>query len=116
MAYGKKPMSENEKKAKLTALRGANSMAKEAMKSGYSKYKDSKELKSHVKDISKESGIDFKNDSDNIVDPGMDGDVVGRHVSDENIDHCETESVYDINEIDAQLKHLLEQKSKFKGR
>lgn len=115
MAYGKK-MTENEKKAKITALKGANSMAKEAMKNGFSKYKDSKELKSHVKEMSDESGIDFKGDSDKIVDPGMDGDVVGRHISDENIDHCETESVYDINEIDAELKRLMEQKSKIKGK
>jgi len=113
MAYGKK-MTETEKKAKLTALKGAHSMASEAMKKGYSDYKDSKALKSHVKEMSDDTKIDFKNDSDNIVDPGMDGDVVGRHISDENIDHCETESVYDINEIDAQLKHLLEQKAKYK--
>lgn len=115
MAYGKK-MTETEKKAKLVALKGAHSMASEAIKGKYSKFKDSKELKSHVKDMSKESGIDFKNDSDNIVDPGMDGDVVGRHISDENMDHCESDSVYDLNEIDAQIKHLMEQKSKLKGR
>lgn len=115
MAYGKKPMTENEKKAKLSVLKDAHKQASSALKGNLSKYKDSKELKSHVKDMSKESGIDFKNDSDKIVDPGMDGDVVGRHISDENIDHCDTDSVYDIDEIDARLKSLMAQKAKIKG-
>ncbi len=114
MAYGKKPMTDNEKKAKLSVLKDAHKTASSALKDRVYKYKDSKDLKKHVKDMSDESGIDFKGDSDKIVDPGMDGDVIGRHISDENIDHCDTDSVYDIDEIDARIRDLVAQKEKAK--
>jgi hypothetical protein len=98
MAYNKKPMSENEKKAKLKVLKDAHGMASKAMSESLSGVKDSPELKKHVKQMSSESGIDFKGDSDKIVDPQHYGNVIGRHISDENID-CEKEpSVYDIDE------------------
>ena len=118
MAYGKKPMSDNEKKAKLTALRGAHSAATQAMKESISpkkEYKDSPELKKHVKEMSDDALHDFKNDSDKIVDPTHYGNVIGRHISDENIDCGRSDSEYNIDEIDAKLKHLLEQKAKYKG-
>lgn len=114
MKSQKKPLSDIEKKAKLTALKDANKAATDMMSSHL---KDSKALKSHVKDMSKETNIDFKNDSDEIKDPTHNGNVVGRHISDENIDSQPTDSTYNIDEIDAQLKHLMEQKAKiFKGR
>lgn len=112
MADSKKPMTENEKKAKLSVLKDANKQASDAIKGKMQKFKDSKQLKSHVKDMSDEAMYDFKNDSDSIVDPGHDGDVVGRHISDENMDHAGDQSVYDLEEIDARIKSLMEQKAK----
>lgn len=114
MVYGKKKMTENEKKAKLSVLKDAHGQASAAMKEGLSSYKDSKQLKKHVKDMSDEAGHDFKDDSDRIVDPGMDGDVIGRHISDENIDHCDTPSVYDEESIDARIRELVALKEKAK--
>lgn len=114
MALPKKPMTETEKKAKLTALKDANKMAKDAMSSGL---KDSKILKKHVKDMSDESEIDFKNDSDKIEDPTHYGNVIGRHISDENVEEQPTDSSYNIDELDAQIRKLMEQKAKiFKGK
>jgi hypothetical protein len=115
MAIGKnRPMTETEKKAKLSVLKDAHKQASGMLKDNLSKYKDSKELKSHTKQMSSDMKHDMKDDSDRIVDPGHDGDVVGRHISDENIDHDETDSVYDIDELDARIKMLLEQKAKIK--
>lgn len=117
MAYSRKPLSENEKKAKLKVLGEANSMAKKAMSSSMKsyKYKDSPELKKHTKEMSDESGMDFKEDSDRIVDPTHYGNVVGRHVSDENIDCGVSDSEYNLDELDAKIKKLMEQKAKIKG-
>lgn len=114
MAYRKKPMSENEKKAKMSALKGAHSMATEAMKSGLKIQKDSPELKKSVKRRSDESGIDFKYDSDHIVDPRHEGDVIGDHISDENddIEPNSEMSVYDIDEELARLMKMRDQKRK----
>lgn len=109
-----KKMTDLEKKAKMTVLKDANSAARKAMQDSVSKYKDSKELKSHVKDMSEETGIDFKNDSDEIIDPTHNGNVVGRHISDENIDESVSDSEYNIDELEAQIKKLMEQKSKIK--
>lgn len=115
MAYNKKPMSENEKKAKLTALKDANKTASNAMRDNMTSYgkKDSPELKKHVKSMSDDSKIDFKNDSESIKDPTHYGNVVGRHISDEDID-CEPESdsKYNIDELDARIRDLMEQKHK----
>lgn len=113
--YGKeKKMNPLEKKAKMKALKEANSMAKQAMGEKYSKYKDSPELKKHTKEMSDESGIDFKGDSDKVVDPTHYGNVIGRHVSDENID-CEPDSsTYNLDELEQRLAHLMEIKKKYK--
>jgi hypothetical protein len=114
MAFSKKPLSDIEKKAKLTALRDANKTATDIMSGNL---KDSKGLKSHVKSMSEEAGIDFKNDSDELKDPTHNGNVVGRHISDENIDKQQNASTYNIDELDAEIKKLLEQKAKiFKGK
>jgi hypothetical protein len=107
----KKGMSPIEKKAKLAALKGTNDWANDAMKSKMSSIvKDPKDLKSHVAEMSKESGIDFKGDSDHIEDPQRDGNVVGRHISDEN-DNCPPDrdtSVYDVDlELERLMKHKL---------
>jgi cell division septal protein FtsQ len=112
MAYNKKPMTENEKKAKLTALKGAHSAATGAMKESMSSIKDSPALKKHVAQMSKDTGMNLKNDSDSIADPMHQGNVVGRHISDEN-DDCEQDghSVYDI---DARIQELMEQKSRMR--
>lgn len=112
MAYSKKPMTENEKKAKLTALKGAHSAASGAMKNSLTSQKDSSQLKKHVSQMSSESGIDWKGDSDSIVDPNHEGDVVGRHISDENrdIDPNSEMSVDDINEELARLMKLRDQR------
>ena len=115
MAYGKKPMSDMEKKAKMTALKGANKEASNMMKESMQAYdkKDSPALKKHVKEMSDDTGIDFKNDSDSIKDPQRYGNVIGRHVSDENIEaEPEPDSVYDIDELDARIRRLMDQKSK----
>lgn len=108
----KKIMTENEKKAKLTALKDANKTASNAMRDNISKYKDSKELKTHVKDMSEDTKHDFKNDSDSIIDPTRRGNVVGRHISDENIDESVSDSEYNIDELDARIRELMEQKHK----
>jgi len=118
MAIQKKPMTPNEKKAKLTVLKDAHKQASDVMtQSLYGSRKDPKELKDHVKDMSKESGIDFKGDSDDIIDPKRLGKVVGRQVSYENATHAaDDQSVYDpndLNSIDERLKQLMELK---KGR
>lgn len=93
-----------EKEAKLKALKSINSSAKEAMSRNLKK-KDSPELKKHVKEMSDDALHDFKDDSDHITDPQMSGNVIGRHISDENED-CGPEdgmSVYDIDERLAKL-------------
>jgi hypothetical protein len=107
MAINKKPMTENEKKAKMAVLKDAHSTASGMMRDAMSGYKnsDSPQLKSHVKDMSKDSGIDFKNDSDKIVDPRHEGDVVGRHISDEN-DDVEPNSEMSVYDINAELERL----------
>lgn len=106
MAYNKKPMTENEKKAKLTALKGAHSAATGAMKDSLCIQKDSPQLKKHVKQMSAESGIDWKGDSDTVVDPRHEGDVVGRHISDEN-DDIEPNSEMSVDDINAELERLM---------
>lgn len=115
MAYSNKPLSENEKKAKMTALKSAHSMATDQMKQTITKgngLKDSGDLKKHVKAMSAESGIDWKGDSDHISDPENQGNVIGRHISDENIDATpDDQSVYDI---DARIQELMEQKSRMR--
>lgn len=113
MSYSKKSMTENEKKAKLTVLKDANKQADNMMKSALCGFKDSSELKKHVKTMSDDSCIDFKNDSDKVEDPTKYGNVTGRHISDENIESRDnSKSVYDLGEIDAQLKKLMEQKKR----
>lgn len=102
----KKPMTENEKKAKLTALKGAHSAASEAMRDSLKVQKDSPLLKKSVKRRSDESGIDFKGDSDKIVDPRHEGDVIGDHVSDEN-DDIEPNSEMSVYDIDEELARLM---------
>lgn len=112
-SYNKKPMSESEKKAKLSALKEANSMASGLMKDSLSRVKDPNYLKKHVKDMSQDSGIDFKGDSDHITDPELEGDVIGRHISDEN-DVVETTQDLSSYDIDAQIEKLMAHKAKFK--
>lgn len=100
-------MSENEKKAKLTALKGAHKQASDYMTQSLTGMKDPKSLKDHVKDMTEESGMDFKNDSDNITDPQRLGKVVGRQVSFENATHAADDSpVYDPNDIDSIDEHI----------
>lgn len=108
----KRPMTENEKKAKLTALKEAHGMASSALKDNLSGRKDSSELKKSVKSRSDESGIDFKGDSDSIVDPRHEGDVIGDHISDENddIEPNSEMSVYDIDQELARLMKLRDQR------
>lgn len=115
MAFPKKPMTENEKKAKLTALKDANKQASDVMtQSLYGSRKDPKSLKDHVKDMTDESDIDFKNDSDKVVDPKRLGKVIGREVSFENATHAaDDSSVYDpndLNSIEARLQELMKMK------
>lgn len=112
----KKPMTETEKKAKLTALKDAHKVATGALKDNISKFKDSKELKKHTKDMSADIKHDLKNDSDSILDPTRYGNVLGRHVSDENIEESASDSEYNLDEIDAKIKHLMEQKHKLMGK
>ncbi len=114
MALPKKPMTENEKKAKLTALKGAHKQASDVMTQSLTDRKDPKALKDHVKNMSDESDIDFKGDSDHIVDPQRLGKVIGRQVSFENATHAaDDSSVYDpndINSIDAHIERLMKMK------
>lgn len=112
MAQKKKEMTENEKKAKLAVLKDANKQASKAMAHSLSSQKDSKQLKDHVKTESAESKIDWKGDSDHIIDPRREGDVIGRHISDENdeIEPNSEMSVYDINEELARLMKLRDQR------
>ena len=64
MAYSKKPMTETEKKAKLTALKDAHKTATDVMtQSLYGSKKDPKALKDHVKDMSDDAMHNFKDDS-----------------------------------------------------
>lgn len=114
MASEKRKMTENEKKAKLTALKGAHSAATDAMKDSLKIQKDSPELKKSVKRRSDESGIDFKGDSDKIIDPRREGDVIGDHISDENddIEPNSELSVYDIDEELARLMKIRDQRRK----
>lgn len=118
MALPKKPMTPNEKKAKLTALKDANKAATDVMtQSLYGSRKDPKALKDHVKEMTEESGIDFKGDSDDVVDPKRLGKVIGREVSYENATHAaDDQSVYDpndLNSIEARIQELMNVK---KGR
>lgn len=107
MALPKKPMSENEKKAKLTALKGAHKQASDYMTQSLTDMKDPKSLKDHVKDMSEEAGYDFKNDSDKIEDPKKLGKVIGRQVSYENASHsADDSSVYDPNDINSINEHI----------
>lgn len=115
MAFPKKPMTSNEKKAKLTALKDAHKQASDVMtQSLYGSKKDPKVLKDHVKDMTEESGIDFKGDSDDVIDPKRLGKVVGRQVSYENATHAaDDQSVYDpndLNSIEERLQELLKMK------
>jgi DNA repair ATPase RecN len=117
MAFPKKPMTENEKKAKLTALKDAHKQASDVMtQSLYGSKKDPKALKDHVKDMSDEAMHGFKNDSDNITDPKRLGKVIGRQVSYENASHsADDQSVYDpndLNSIEERLKELMEMKKR----
>lgn len=109
----KKPMTDSEKKAKLAALGEANSMASKIMKDSLSNAKEPSYLKKHVKTMSSESGIDFKGDSDHITDPEEEGDVVGRHISDEN-DEVETTQDLSSYDIDLKIAKLMEQKAKMR--
>jgi len=117
MALPKKPMSETEKKAKLSALKGAHKMASDVMTQSLTDRKDPKSLKDHVAEMTKDSGIDFKNDSDEVIDPKRLGKVIGRQVSYENATHsADDQSVYDpndLNSIEARLQELMQIK---KGR
>lgn len=115
MALPKKPMTDNEKKAKLTALKGAHKAASDVMtQSLYGSKQDPKVLKDHVKDMTEESGIDFKEDSDDIIDPKRLGKVIGREVSYENATHsADDQSVYDpndLNSIEERLQELMKMK------
>jgi DNA repair ATPase RecN len=78
--------------------------------------KDPKMLKDHVSEMSKESGIDFKGDSDSVVDPQRLGKVIGREVSYENATHsADDQSVYDpndLNSVEARLQELMKMKRK----
>jgi DNA repair ATPase RecN len=117
MAQAKKPMNELEKKAKLTALKDAHKTATDVMtQSLYGSKKDPKLLKDHVKDMTKESGIDFKGDSDSINDPKRLGEVIGREVSHENATHsADDQSVYDpndLNSIEERLQMLMTMKKR----
>ena len=117
MAISKKPMTENEKKAKLTALKDANKQATDVMtQSLYGSKKDPKALKDHVKDMTEDEGIDFKEDSNKIKDPKRLGEVVGRQVSYENATHsADDQSVYDpndLNSVEARLEELMKLKRK----
>jgi DNA repair ATPase RecN len=116
MALPKKPMTDNEKKAKLTALKGAHKAASDVMTQSLTGRKDSKSLKDHVAQMSKDEGIDFKGDSDHIIDPQRLGNVVGRHISDENATHAaDDQSVYDpndLNSVEARLQELMKMKRK----
>lgn len=115
MAHPKKPMTENEKKAKLSVLRDVNSHATGAMKSSLSKYKDSPALKKHTKEMSEDMEHDVADDVENIEDPTHHGNFLGRHVSDEAIDQNEDEaSEYDIDELDARIAELTKLKEKAK--
>lgn len=110
-------MKETEKQAKLKVLKSINSQAKSMMSSKIKKQqdceKDSPALKKHVKEMSDETDIDFKNDSDSITDPENEGNVVGRHISDENGDCCDEDlSVYDIDE---RLEKLMRKKKQAKS-
>lgn len=115
MAYSKKPMTDNEKKAKLTALKDAHKQASDVMcQSLYGSKEDPKALKDHVKDMTKDSGIDFKGDSDDITDPKRLGKVIGREVSHENATHsADDQSVYDpndLNSVEARIQELMKMK------
>lgn len=116
MAFSKKPMTNNEKKAKLTALKGAHKQASDVMTQSLTDYKDPKSLKSHVKSMSDEAMHDFKEDSDDIVDPKRLGKVVGRQVSFENASHsADDQSVYDpndLNSVEARLEELMNMKKR----
>jgi len=118
MAFQKKPMTENEKKAKLTALKGAHGEASKHMTQSlyaHNDRKDSKSLKDHVKEMTEDTGIDFKGDSDKIVDPQHEGNVIGRHISDEN-DDIETSADHsgydpeDADSIEARIQQLMKRK------
>jgi len=118
MAYGKK-LSDMEKKAKMTALKSAHETATEMMKSNLNgakkqespKLTDPPDLKKHTESMSKESGIDFKNDSDEIEDPQRDGNVIGRHISDAN-DDIEPSSDLSVYDIDLELERLQKLRNK----
>ena len=107
-------MKETEKEAKLKALKSINGVAKKAISGKLSKKdtKDSPALKKHVKEMSDETDIDFKGDSEHITDPENDGNVVGRHISDEEADCTPDDtSVYDI---DQRLEQLMKKKQSLK--
>lgn len=110
----KKPMTETEKKAKLTVLKDAHGQASSALKDKLSGYKSSKELKSHTKEMSADMKHDLEDDSDHIVDPTHHGNVIGRHVSDEQIECEPSDSDYNLEEIDARIRELVAQKEKAK--
>ena len=117
MALPKKPMTENEKKAKLTALKDAHKQASDVMtQSLYGSKKDPKCLKEHVKEMSEDSMHDFKNDSDSITDPKRLGKVAGRQVSFENASHsADDQSAYDpndLNSVEARLEELMKLKKR----
>jgi len=107
-------MTENEKKAKLTALKSAHKTASDVMTQSLTDRKDPKSLKDHVKTMSKDAEYDFKNDSDKVVDPQHMGKSLGRKISFENEDtRADDASVYDpndINSVEAELEKLLKLK------
>lgn len=102
-------MADLEKQAKLKALKSLNSKAKDSMSKKLNECKDTDALKKHVKEMSEETDIDFKNDADKIQDPQHYGNVVGRHITDED-DCCDDDdlSVYDI---DDKLERLMAKKA-----
>lgn len=113
----RKSMTENEKKAKLTALKDANKQASDIMKQSlYGSKKDPKVLKDHVAEMTEDQGYDFKNDSDNVTDPKRLGKVIGREVSRENATHAaDDQSVYDpndLNSIDNEINRLMGMKKR----
>ena len=116
MALPKKPMTENEKKAKLIALKGAHKAASDVMSQSLTDRKDPKSLKDHVKEMSDDAMHNFKDDSDKIVDPEHLGKVMGRQVSFENADSAaDDSSVYDpndINSVDERIKKLMSMKKR----
>ena len=112
--FGKKPMSDNDKKAKLAALKGAHSMASDAMKKGLSGAKKVSVMSDSPEGLKK--GLDM---AEKIVGEQEDEDSIeGDKMEDAQEgfeDQQEASMPMDEEEIDAEIQRLMQLKEKLQN-